>query len=770
MSKIKLKSSSALNLELEGSVGSFSVGHGLHGQTSIEVKYFLTHVGLNFDTGVNAAVLSHLAPFREIFDTESLEFDEIMQRDIDDARVSSELIPYLLDARSRDLVKIFPPIIVVVLPVKSDANRPDDLYPPVKTFIEPEDKDSHALQVTRSGDIGKEVFQFEQPIEEDKIYEHDLCRLKLNTHKCKLVIVDGQHRAMALLAIYRNLQQEWTDARRAPFKDYYEEWTPKFIRQFQLEKISLPVMFCTFPQLDRDYVGDYDLKKAARSIFLTLNKTARKVSDSRNKLLDDNDLVALFLRETLSKIKQNDRDSLCSLRIHNIELDQIHDRIKIDSPIAITGVNHIYYMIEHLLLNKADEDVNGAKPRSGKFYKRKDLEMYRAFERLDGRNILGSATADLTTREFYTSEAGDKLSSQFSDRIGSFIISAFEKFKPFEKHNRAVLELSEDLRIQENQKIRPIIFEGQGISRVFNKHREMLREKINSGDFSSDIPQIKEIADRLDATAILVANSITKFRNQRAKNFLSDNNDKSLFRKESSAEYTDGVVSFLNGMYENVFSTVAFQTALLATFFGEIEKSNTKQKKAGALPIETEQAFNYYIEQLSSFFCPNSNSRLRHLIEAFAGDINGEIKDWKITPSPKTFREVVYRGEMQPDQWPKYKYLILEIWKPNETSLHDCVNIERNKCRSQVFNSLIDDRRKDYLQRNLKREENLTPQERNDIEEDAYSSYKALLNNLGWKLSEIPSRNKMRQLTVEDLSPADVGDNGEEWNITTETT
>jgi hypothetical protein len=44
---LKLKKESALNLTLEGSIGSFSVGNGRDTQNSIEVKYFLTHVGLS---------------------------------------------------------------------------------------------------------------------------------------------------------------------------------------------------------------------------------------------------------------------------------------------------------------------------------------------------------------------------------------------------------------------------------------------------------------------------------------------------------------------------------------------------------------------------------------------------------------------------------------------------------------------------------------------------------------------------------------------------
>ena len=130
---IKLRQESALNLTLEGSTGSFQVGKGLSGQNSIEVKYFLTYVGLGFSSLSNEALLSELAPVRDIFDFNSLDFDEIMHSDIDDARVSKELIPYLLDEKSINLIKLFPPIIVVVLPVEEDRNRPANLYPEVSS-------------------------------------------------------------------------------------------------------------------------------------------------------------------------------------------------------------------------------------------------------------------------------------------------------------------------------------------------------------------------------------------------------------------------------------------------------------------------------------------------------------------------------------------------------------------------------------------------------------------------------------------------------------
>jgi hypothetical protein len=228
------------------------IREGAHGtqQNSLEVKYLLTHVGLNFATASNDALLTNLAPVREIFDFNSLDFDEIMQRDIDDARVSSELVPYILDEKSTDLIKLFPPIVVVVLPLAESRNLPAALYSAVTAEKQPQTNERKWEQhIVRSGAFGNEAFQFEQPIVSGKLIAHNQARLKLNTHRTKLVIVDGQHRAMALLALYRNLKDQWTDEKRAPFKDYYSEWTPKYIGSFNLTDINLPVLLCVSDQL-----------------------------------------------------------------------------------------------------------------------------------------------------------------------------------------------------------------------------------------------------------------------------------------------------------------------------------------------------------------------------------------------------------------------------------------------------------------------------------------------------------------------------------------
>ncbi|TOA27336.1 hypothetical protein, partial [Vibrio parahaemolyticus] len=69
----------------------------------------------------------------------------------------------------------------------------------------------------------------------------------------------------------------------------------------------------------------------------------------------------------LSKIKNDDNNILAdsNFQIHNVELDQSGDRMKIQSPVAITGVTHLHYMIEHILLDSSN--INGISKRDGRF-------------------------------------------------------------------------------------------------------------------------------------------------------------------------------------------------------------------------------------------------------------------------------------------------------------------------------------------------------------------------------------------------------------------
>jgi len=316
---------SALDVHLNGTIGTFRVSSEDGKSAGVEVRYLLTHVTLSEKQG-QAQLLSMLAPVREVFDLKQLGFDEIMQRDIDDARVSLELIPYLLDTSTTGLIKLFPPIVAVALPLKPNSRVPDANYRKVeRTRVDsPEHKGIRDDRIT-AGSVGEEQFEFFQHYRNDSPLAEG-ARLSLARDNCTLAIVDGQHRAMALLSLYRNLTGGWSDARRSPYEGYYKVWPEKEIRTYNLSELQLPVLICAFPQLDGTLAQDIDVVRAARRVFLTLNKTAKKVSDSRNKLLNDQDIVAECLRATLSYIKALDAKDDTGLRIWNVELDQEGDR------------------------------------------------------------------------------------------------------------------------------------------------------------------------------------------------------------------------------------------------------------------------------------------------------------------------------------------------------------------------------------------------------------------------------------------------------------
>ncbi|MEO1582134.1 MAG: DNA sulfur modification protein DndB [Pseudomonadota bacterium] len=768
--KVVLRRNSALNLTLKGSVGSFSIGSPNAGEDvgrhSVETLYFLTHVGLDFRSGANQGLLRKIAPVREIFDFKELDFDQIMQRDIDDARISAELIPYLLDRRTTDLVKLFPPIIVVVLPkTEGGGIKPASHYPEV-TVLERDSTDADPIvgtyNVIRAGNVGSEVFMIERPlVEGDEPSNHDLVRFHLNTDKTALVIVDGQHRAMALLALFRNLHpDQWDNAKRSPFKEYYAEWTRKYIEQFELDRISLPVMLCTFPQLDVNYRGDFDLGKAARSIFLTLNKTARKVTVSRNRLLDDSDLISHFLRSILGQIKERDLRHGSALRIHNVELDQFEDQMVLSDPIAITGVSHVYYIIEHLLLNRPEQDVKGVGQRSGYFSRRKDLDTYHLIERLDAFNLLGESTAKGTARDLYTDETAELLTISFNERYGAYILGALDGFVPFDVHAHAALALEKSVSGYQDQKLKPILFDGQGIGNVFDQHRKNLKEKLKVGYFEGQVPEIQKIVEELDQTKARLDMAVTELQTTRAENYFSQIKDPTSLRTENG-EVAPYLVKWLNDLYSNTFTTVAFQSALVCGFFNELEQTY------GLCPgdsVDTEAVFTEYLNQLNSFFFPANFEDVRRLHRALTGLIEGEPGSYKLAQTNETFREVVLRrNQMKPDLWPTYKYLLLEIWVPGSTAddsaLHDHVAASRDKARHQVFRSLYRHRRKEYSRDQTKSIETLEPGELNLIFDRTYSEFSAFLTNIGHVSP--PEKNVLRVMLdgFDDSEDIDLSDN-----------
>lgn len=722
---LELLPPNALDLEFQGSIGRFVISARQGGEASPEVVYLQTHVGFERSASGGDKLLKHLAPVREVFDFSRLSFSEIMQRDIDDARVSTEMIPYLLDPESRGLVKFFPPIVVVALPVND--GEPLEFYPTVSKYDVPTAQERRKTRQIRSGEIGEQSFQFEYPLLDSRELLFDQAKLKLNSDRIRLVIIDGQHRAMALLALHRNLNDDWDNQSRTVFKSYYAEWTKERIRQRNLSGLQLPVVICTFPTLDRAGVGGLDVVKACRSLFLTLNKTARVVSSSRNILLDDRDLISHFLRGVLEQVKARNIHAMSTLRICNVELDQYRDRVALETAVACTGVNHVYYMIEHLMF-AAVGDVRGIGARSGKFHKRQLVEETLLL-RLDGEACLGTQSAQALGRHSFAMDAADKLYEQFNARYGQYILQVYDNFYPMECHNRATMDISTDVSAHGDRQVRAILFEGQGIERTFKEYlAHMLgKERLAADAGGALAPEVDAALASLRSTQSSAEEFRRKLYELRAKKFVASVTDQAKL-KDSRGGY-GAVAKRLNRTFDDVFFTQAFQSALVCGFFQVYESA---VQSSEGLPPDRDTAFTDYLNRLNEFFKPTTAVRCRDLLSVFDLDLEGErVDEWKVSGAECSFRQVVARGEMKPDEWPKYRYLLLELWSSAAGEVKAARDKELLTCRVQVFSALYKRNMDEKCSELSKKIDDLSPVEVGAVASRTFSAINGLLSNLG---------------------------------------
>lgn len=719
-----MKTPSALNVDIPGTAGSFAVSRKGEATGPVEVKYILTHVALGSGGG-QQQLMDMLAPVREVFDLDQLDFDEIMQRDIDDSRVSLDLIPYLLEHRNSGLVKLFPPIVVVVLPLQELSRKPASRYLKVETVREPEPSaPGYEWELTTAGPVGKEQFQIKQLRRQDGSIDSSHSTLRLAHGNCALAIVDGQHRAMALLALYRNLTSGWSDARRAVYQQYYRVWAPDEIRNFDLSELHMPMIVCTFPQLDEGYTGNMDVIRAARRVFLDLNKNAKKVSDSRNKLLDDQDMVSQCLRAVLASVKAYDVNSASALRIWNVELDQDKDRSVISSPVALTGVSHLYYIAEHLLfyVNRV-KDV-GAK----KTFLARSRRLDEAYTRLGLLDTLTTQERNDNTRTNYTDKVARAIEERWCERYGKALEQVLASFHPFSAHCEASLTINERLKSVNNTNLRSLLFDGQASSRTFEEFKKRLELKM-TGEADWSTPELKVIKKEVDAKLTEYEQEVGRFRTERALSFLrpvKGAGSKSLL--PTAETLADGAREIVNDLYQQVFTSIAFQAAILLTFVEAYEA--VYDASAGSTHSLTDADVAEYLESLNRSFRPVSVEQFSTLVSVFLGQLTEQEGNFQVAPTAWTFQKFVVAGEMKPDEWPKYRYLILEVWNPKTPEIKKLIEEDIQECRVSVLRSAYRRALLNYCQEQGVLEQNVPMSQKRDVLAGVVNNYESLLNAL----------------------------------------
>lgn len=769
--------SSDLDLLLEGSYGQFSTEPK---QTELAKSFTCLYFQTSIKLSVHDRLIKHIKPVREIFQQDSLQFDEIMQRDLDDFRIATELIPYLLDSSKRDVFKLFPPIVISVLPWDPVHRKIKRKYPEViQSKISPEKInrfkgsdisetafDSFDYSVIKSGNYRErnEKWLASWPIADT----HESSILKINTDQTKLVIVDGQHRAMALLALYRNLYNQWEEKGDA-FKKYYmalwsKERITRFFGETGSENISLPCILCLYPGASVNGVdSETDAVSASRNIFLVLNKNARQVTQQRLTLLDDDNLISYFMREGfLSKVKAipNLHKPDLPFRIFNVLLDESKEKTKISNEICLTSVSIINQVLENLLLSKRNDGKSVTSKQSRKLGKRSDLLSFGCHLRLGTENdpILSSVK-----RSGYTKSQAEKLNAKFVDIYSNNIVTIYQQFGPFNALCRATndqfIELSSD---NTKEKIRDLLFGNQGQYDILRAYELATKSKFRNSpidpcliaDVEWDTQKKLLEGDKIPADKALedvktkaIINFLSNIKTDRSNLFTEDSKVKEIIELE------------IRKLYSNVFKSTAFQIALSCTFFKTLEDFVAESPRL-TWPLHQNQSsetpqnkhlindlLQNYIRSASSFFAPNTTKRLCNLFATF-GDIPNETFDKK-NPHYTQFKDIVLSKEtaktIDPNLWPSYKYLLLEIWYSHQKNTNQSSDIhidfidhlgqQTRDMRSSIFNTYFESARK--LKLETERKESLSTEESNQVKDSAMKAFEEFLSRLGVKRSEM---------------------------------
>ena len=228
-----------------------------------------------------------------------------------------------------------------------------------------------------------------------------------------------------------------------------------------------------------------------------------------------------------------------------------------------------------------------------------------------------------------------------------------------------------------------------------------------------------------------MSGTIREFVKRRLNLYLAGFQEKNKLRKDAE-DYSDKIREPIGRLYDNICFTVAFQAAVICGFFLVMELAEDAAKEANVQAPARNEIFDEYINALNAFFVPSTMSKLKNLLRSFFYDVKGDkAEEWLVVPTPQTFRAVVFSNEMKPDEWPKYRLPLLEIWRPTNSLVRKTRDTQLEKCREQAFKSLYTKQRQEYCRAHKKNEEELDKADWDEVFKVTFENFDGFLSNLG---------------------------------------
>ena len=662
--------STPATINVQGVLGTFKVPNA-----NLTVEYVLTYASLDGGNTANGQLLDLLVPVREVFRLEDLDFDHLLQRDLDDFRVSEEMVPYLLGQTSSD-PRFFPPIVAVIVPM-SGANM-EEFYP--QRNQSSEDDSGVPLKVFNYGN----VFSVKREERSDGQLAQSPVDLCIHPTQAKLAIVDGQHRAMAMLAAYRSASNKWSTNE---FKHFYKEVNLDIC---ELCHIHLPVCIAYFPELTQGNSPTTvsNLTKACRKFFLDVNRNARHPSAARQILLDDTDLVACFTRHLFNIVKKNTKTG--TLRLHHTEYDNPHNRVPMSRPFALTDVYTLFSTVRSVLLTNDKIVRNPMTSHSARQQNNQRLQRELELENVLTENEKEQLGIKITNikQNTYPRSAEKKLRQCFEEMWGQVIVNALNKLYPFSIHIEAVDAVLKDHEPYTgvNQIARTSLVQGQGLRYTLNQQQQRDKELRQDG--------IESDAEKAWKALLSIEED---FEKHRAKLYLKLN------REPNTEE-----ISMVKRLFD-CFRSNAFQNGLFMAF------ACLKDR----ISIEDRNEFLQFVDR----WIQRVNRKFRNI-----KGVRDVLFDYS---NPKSLR-CIYKpsGGLTPSDWVFLRYIIFELLSVKTGKECAIINPAKAEWRAKLYNTLYD--RKERELRSADEDEDEDTNSRNHLD---LMSFREIVDAFGSSLN-----------------------------------
>jgi hypothetical protein len=272
------------------------------------------------ETVITSTELDNIHLISNIPGSEKWDVKDLFQRDVDDDRVTKDIIPYFKDPNK---IKYFSPITLILLPTE---NAKRDIIKEIK-YIDPLINEN-----AKDGEI-------------EKIYENNgFYRLSLyknfdpigeiewNDKTCYLVAIDGQHRLSAL--------KRW---RKEP-NSSFEDW-------------KIPVVILNIFKVDKTKKVA-SLLEIVRKTFVYINSKSERINRAREIMLNDESVNSISTQELIEYSHKNDLKELSDRDNNIIPLiffdwqGKVINKKQIEGPASLKSIEEIHSWFEEYLLGE----------------------------------------------------------------------------------------------------------------------------------------------------------------------------------------------------------------------------------------------------------------------------------------------------------------------------------------------------------------------------------------------------------------------------------